>query len=223
MRTGHVRRLCDVRARLRLPSRGGNCFGFGRQGKKSQQRRQGVGEIQENIAGLAGIAGLIGGGRMTQRVPMTPEGLKMLQERLKYLKQVERPANMKALEEARSHGDISENAEYDVAKEHQNQLHQQIKDVEHKLSLAQVIDPTTIESDKIVFGATVTLSDIDSEEEEELTYTIVGTDESDIAGGKISIESPIARALIGKEEGDEVRVKTPKGLRTFEVIEVRYG
>lgn len=158
---------------------------------------------------------------MTQRVPMTPTGHKMLSEKLKYLKQVERPKNIEAIEVARGHGDLSENADYDAAKEKQQQISQQISDTEHKLSLAQVIDPKTITSEKIVFGATVTLSNL--EDAEKVTYSIVGTDESDISKGFISIESPIARALIGKEEGDEVRVKTPKGIKAFEVVEVRYG
>jgi len=151
---------------------------------------------------------------------MTPNGHKKLQERLKYLKQVERPKNITAIEEAREKGDLSENAEYDAAKEMQNQISQQIMKIEHNLSLAQVIDPKTIKSDRIAFGATVTLADIDNDEH--LTYFIVGTDEADISSGMISIESPIARALIGREEGDEVKVKTPKGLRNFDVISVCY-
>lgn len=157
---------------------------------------------------------------MTNRIPMTPGGYKTLSEKLKYLKQVERPKSVAAIEEARGHGDLTENAEYDIAKEHQLQLNQQIKEIEHKLSLAHVIDPKKINSDKIVFGATVTLSDADSGEK--MTYTIVGGDESDISSGRISVESPIARALIGREEGDEVKVKTPKGMRSFEVVEIRY-
>lgn len=151
---------------------------------------------------------------------MTPTGQKLLMEKLKQLKQVERPRIIAAIEEARGHGDLSENAEYDIAKERQLQLSQQIKDIEHKLSLAQVIDPKTINAEKIVFGATVKLIDIDNDEH--LTYHIVGTDEADIAAGMISIESPIARALIGKEEGDEVKVKTPKGLRTLEINSIKY-
>ncbi len=155
-----------------------------------------------------------------KRVPMTPEGYQKLQGQLKHLKKVERPAVVKAIEEARGHGDLSENAEYDAAKEHQQQISQKIKELEHKLSLAQVIDPSKLEHDKIVFGATVKLRDV--ENEDDVSYTIVGVDESDIAKGRISIESPIARALIGKEEGDEVRVRTPRGARDFEVISVEY-
>ena len=157
---------------------------------------------------------------MVQRIPMTPKGHKMLHEKLKFLKQVERPKIVAAIEEARGHGDLSENAEYDIAKERQLQVSQQIKDIEHKLSSAQVIDPAKLKSDKVVFGATVTLADQDNDEH--ITYSIVGSDESDIASGLISIDSPIARALIGKEEGDEVRVKTPKGLRAFEVVSIKF-
>lgn len=157
---------------------------------------------------------------MTTRVPMTPAGKKMLEEKLKQLKSVERPKVIAAIEEARGHGDLTENAEYDIAKEHQLQLSREIQDIENKLSLAHVIDPKTIASDKVVFGATVTIKT--SLNTEEMTYSIVGTDESDIGNGKISIESPIARALIGKYEGDEVKVKTPQGIREFEIIKIRY-
>lgn len=157
---------------------------------------------------------------MAQRIPMTPDGHRMLQKKLKVLKQVERPRIVAAIEEARGHGDLTENAEYDYAKERQLQISQQIQEIEHKLSVAQVIDPRKIESEKVVFGATVTLADIDNDEH--ITYRIVGSDESDINAGRISIESPIARALIGKEEGDEVRVKTPKGQRAFEIVSIRF-
>jgi transcription elongation factor GreA len=155
-----------------------------------------------------------------QRIPMTPGGQKKLQDELKHLKSVERPKNVADIETARDHGDLSENAEYDAAKERQQQISRRIQELEHKLSLAQVIDPSTLDHEKVVFGATVKLHDIDNGEE--LSYTIVGTDESEISEGKISVESPIARALIGKEEGDEVKVKTPKGLREFEVVGIEY-
>ena len=151
---------------------------------------------------------------------MTPQGHKRLTEQLKHLKKVERPKIVKAIEEARGHGDLSENAEYDAAKESQQQVSRRIKELEHKLSLAQIIDPTTFTHDKVVFGATVALHDIANGEE--VSYMIVGVDESDISQGRISIESPLARALIGKEEGDEVRVQTPKGVRNFEIISVHY-
>lgn len=155
-----------------------------------------------------------------QRIPMTPDGQKKLQDELKHLKSVERPKNVADIERARDHGDLSENAEYDAAKERQQQISRRIQELEHKLSLAQVIDPSTLDHEKVVFGATVRLHDVDNGEE--LSYTIVGAHESDISKRKISIESPIARALIGKEEGDEVKVRTPKGVREFEVIGIRY-
>ncbi len=155
-----------------------------------------------------------------QKLPMTPEGYKRLQEKLKNLKSVERPKSVKAIEEARSHGDLSENAEYDVAKEHQQHLNRQIQEVENALACAQVIDPSKINSDKVVFGATVKLHDIDNGEEVE--YQIVGAHESDISSGKISVESPIARAMIGRQEGDEVKVKAPTGLRTYEVLSIAF-
>lgn len=151
---------------------------------------------------------------------MTPVGKKTLEERLKHLKNVERPKVIAAIEEARSHGDLTENAEYDIAKEHQLHLSKQIQEVEHKLSLAHVINPSTIKSQKIVFGATVTLRSIDCDAK--VTYSIVGVDEADLKHGKISIESPIARALIGKGEGDEVKVKKPQGSKDYEIITVEY-
>ena len=157
---------------------------------------------------------------MTARIPMTPEGQKILTEKLRYLKKVERPQNVQDIEIAREKGDLSENAEYDAAKNKQGHLNAQMKEIENTLALAEVIDPSSIKSDRIAFGATITLMDIDNDEE--LTYRIVGTVESDIKLGKISIESPIARALIGKEEADEVRVKTPKGMRIFEVVSIKY-
>lgn len=151
---------------------------------------------------------------------MTPLGRKMLEERLKFLKNIERPRIIAAIEEARGHGDLSENAEYDIAKEHQLQLSRQIQEIEHKLSLAQIIDPTSIRSEKIVFGATVTLKAM--ENDDEVTYSIVGVDEADLKQGKISIESPIARALIGRTEGDEVKVKTPQGFKEYEIVGIDY-
>jgi transcription elongation factor GreA len=155
-----------------------------------------------------------------QKVPMTPEGYKKLQEKLKNLISVERPKIVKAIEEARGHGDLSENAEYDVAKENQQNLNRQMQEIENVLALAQIIDPLKISSEKIVFGATVKLHDIDNGED--VQYQIVGAYESDINEGKISVESPIARALIGKEEGDEVKVKAPTGFRTYEILEISY-
>jgi len=155
-----------------------------------------------------------------QKIPMTPEGYKRLQEKLKYLKSVERPKVVQAIEDARGHGDLSENAEYDAAKEHQQQLSRQIQEIENALSRSQIIDPTKINSEKVVFGATVKLHDIDNGEE--VKYQIVGQFESDISSGKISVESPIARAMIGKTEGDEIKVGAPNGIRTFEILEIQF-
>ncbi len=157
---------------------------------------------------------------MPNRVPMTPEGKRKLEEKLKHLKTVDRPENIADIEEAREKGDLSENAEYDAAKNRQGLIFGQIQDVESKLSLALVIDPKTIRSEKIAFGATVDLTDIDNDET--VSYQIVGIVEADIRQNRVSIESPIARALIGKEEGDEVQVKTPKGIRNFEVNAIEY-
>jgi len=155
-----------------------------------------------------------------QKIPMTPEGYKRLQEKLKYLKSVERPKVVQAIEDARGHGDLSENAEYDAAKENQQQLSRQIQEIENALSRSQIIDPTKINSEKVVFGATVKLHDIDNGEE--VKYQIVGQFESDISSGKISVESPIARAMIGKTEGDEIKVGAPNGIRTFEILEIQF-
>lgn len=154
------------------------------------------------------------------KFPMTPEGYKKLQEKLKHLKAVERPKVIAAIEEARGHGDLSENAEYDAAKEHQSHLSEEIRQVENTLSLAQVIDPATLDHSKVVFGATVTLENTDSGETK--IYQIVGAYESDVNEGKISIDSPIARSMIGKEVGTEIRVKTPNGIREYEILNIEY-
>ncbi|HTL12427.1 MAG TPA: transcription elongation factor GreA [Bdellovibrionota bacterium] len=155
-----------------------------------------------------------------EKVPMTLLGKKTLEDELKRLKTVERPAVVKAIEVARAHGDISENADYDAAKERQGFIEGRIMEINDKLARAQVIDPTSIKSSSIVFGATVVLSD--EESGEEVTYQIVGVDEADIKQGKVGVTSPIARALIGKAEGDEVAVHAPKGIRRYEVLQVRY-
>lgn len=158
---------------------------------------------------------------MTQRKhPMTPTGFRKLQDQLKHLKNVARPTAVQALAVARSHGDLSENAEYDIAKETLSQLDKQIMDTETTLAAAQVIDPATLDHDRVVFGATVTVQDADSGDK--ITYQIVGMDEADISASKISIESPIARALIGKSEGDEATVQSPKGSRILEILRVEY-
>ena len=157
---------------------------------------------------------------MADKYPMTPGCKEKLRLELKKLKEIDRPANSKAIEVAREHGDLSENADYDAAKEEQGMIEARIRELETKLALAEVIDPTTLSGDKVMFGATVTIEDADSGEEK--TYTIVGEDESDLKKGRISVISPIARALIGKSIGDETRFKTPGGTREVEVIDVKW-
>ncbi|HSV18118.1 MAG TPA: transcription elongation factor GreA [Casimicrobiaceae bacterium] len=157
-----------------------------------------------------------------QKVPMTVEGAERLKAELHRLKTVERPAVIQAIAEARSHGDLSENADYDAAKERQGFIEGRISEVESKLANAQVIDPQAVEADgRVVFGATVEIEDLDSGDRN--AYQIVGDDEADIKASKISVNSPIARALIGKSEGDQVEVRAPGGLRNYEVRQVRYG
>ena len=155
------------------------------------------------------------------KTPLTIEGAEKLRVELHRLKTVERPSVIAAIAEARSHGDLSENAEYDAAKERQAFVEGRIKEVEFKLSNAQVIDPKLLDADgRCVFGATVDLEDQDSGDQ--VTYQIVGEDEADIKSGKISVNSPIARALIGKYAGDVAQVQAPGGLREYEVLDVRY-
>ena len=155
------------------------------------------------------------------KVPMTVRGHGLLQDELKTLKGVDRPAVIKAIAEARAHGDLKENAEYHAAKDQQGFIEARIKEIEGKLSHVHVIDVTAIDArGKIVFGSTVEL--IDEETGKEITYKIVGEDEADIKNGLISFTSPIARALIGKNEGDVVEFNAPGGEKSYEVIEVRY-
>ncbi|MCU7930541.1 MAG: transcription elongation factor GreA [Candidatus Thiodiazotropha sp. (ex Codakia rugifera)] len=155
------------------------------------------------------------------KVPLTARGAAKLQEELKQLKSTERPKVIKAIAEAREHGDLKENAEYHAAREQQSFVEGRIKDIEGKLSHAQIIDVTTLNAGgKVVFGATVVVLELDNDEE--FTYQIVGDDEADIKSGLISVSSPIARALIGKQEGDDVFLNTPGGAREFEILEVRY-
>ncbi len=158
---------------------------------------------------------------MTQRFPMTPAGLANLRAELKHIREVDRPENVRDIEEARAHGDLSENAEYHAAKERQGMLDARMKELEAKISLAEVIDPNSLSGDRVVFGATVTLMDLDSEDES--VYTIVGDDEADAKHGRISISSPLARALIGREVGDEIRFKAPGGMREYELSDVVFG
>jgi transcription elongation factor GreA len=155
------------------------------------------------------------------KVPLTVHGAALLKAELQKLKTVDRPGIIQAIAEARSHGDLSENAEYAAAKERQSFIEGRIAEVEGKLANAQVIDPTLIDADgRCVFGAKVALADGTSGDA--VTYQIVGEDEADIKQGKISITSPIGRALIGKYPGDAVEVQTPGGMRSFEIVDVRY-
>ncbi|MCA9512326.1 MAG: transcription elongation factor GreA [Myxococcales bacterium] len=155
-----------------------------------------------------------------ERVPMTKAGYDRLKEELQRLKSVERPKNVREIEEARAHGDLSENAEYHAAKERQGHLAAQIAHLEDKIARAQVIDPAGQPNDRVFFGATVVLCDMSTDEQ--VRYTIVGEDEADAAAGRISVTSPIAKAMMGKRIDDEVRVQVPKGTREFEVLEIVY-
>ena len=151
---------------------------------------------------------------------MTSRGAGLLREELQRLKTVERPSISQAIAEARSHGDLSENAEYDAARERQGFIEARIGDIEAKLANAQVIDPKLLDADgRCVFGATVEVEDDDGEK---ATWQIVGEDEADIKAGRISVTSPIARALIGKNSGDSVEVNTPGGVKRYELLDVRY-
>lgn len=154
-----------------------------------------------------------------EKIPMTRAGYAALDEELKTLKTVDRPAVIKAIAEAREHGDLSENAEYHAARERQSFIEGRIKEIESILSRADVIDPARL-SGSIKFGATVTL--IDEDTEEERTYQIVGEAEADIERGLLNIRSPLARALIGKDEGDSVEVRTPGGEKSYEIVKVEY-
>mgnify|MGYP001815938129 FL=1 len=155
------------------------------------------------------------------KVPMTARGAELLREELQRLKSEDRPQVIQAIAEAREHGDLKENAEYHAAKEQQGFIEGRIKEIEGKLSHVQVIDVTEIDArGKVVFGATVELLDVQNDTE--ITYRIVGEDEADIASGLISFTSPIARALIGKDEGDEVSFTAPGGDMLYEIIEVKY-
>ena len=151
---------------------------------------------------------------------MTAGGYTRLEEELKHLKVTERPAVIKAIEEARAHGDLSENAEYHAAKEKQGFIEGRVQELEDKIGRAEVIDPLQLDGSKIKFGATVCIADEDTDEES--TYQIVGTDESDIKSGLLSVSSPLARALISKEVGDTISVEAPGGARGYEVVSVNF-
>lgn len=154
------------------------------------------------------------------KTPMTKRGAELLRSELQRLKSIERPAITAAIAEARGHGDLSENAEYEAARERQGFVEARIKDIEAKLANAQVIDPKLVDADgRCVFGATV---DVEDEAGEKATWQIVGEDEADIKAGRIFVSSPIARALIGKEAGESVDVQTPGGVKRYEIIDVRY-
>ncbi|MFL6785204.1 MAG: transcription elongation factor GreA [Sphingomicrobium sp.] len=154
-----------------------------------------------------------------EKVPMLAEGHRTLTDELKRLKVEERPAIVEAIEEARAHGDLSENAEYHAAKERQGQVEATIADLEDRLSRAMIIDPTTLSGDKVVFGATVTLID---EDEKQVKYQLVGQTEADARVGRISYNSPLGRALIGRQKGEEVEVSTPSGDRYYAIKKVEF-
>jgi transcription elongation factor GreA len=158
---------------------------------------------------------------MVDKVPMTTAGYAALEEELKRRQQIERPRIIQAIAEARAHGDLSENAEYHAAKEAQGHNEGRIAEIEDRLSRAEVIDVSKLSGNSVMFGATVTLVDEDTEEEKR--YQIVGENEADVKSGKVSITSPIARALIGKKIGDTVEVNTPGGGKSYEVLNVAFG
>jgi len=156
---------------------------------------------------------------MSERIPMLVTGFEGLKEELTQLKTVERPSVVKAIEEARAHGDLSENAEYHAAKERQGMIEARVAELEDRLSRAEVIDPTQLKGDNVMFGATVTLID---EDDETVVYQIVGTEEADAKQGRISYTAPLARALIGRSAGDEVEVNTPSGEKYFEIEKIEF-
>ena len=154
------------------------------------------------------------------KFPMTPRGQKALRDELKRLREIERPKNVLDIEEARAHGDLKENAEYHAAKERQGFIEGRSRDIESILAQAEVIDPTKLSGSKVVFGATVKLTDTDSGEE--VTYMVVGDHEADIKAGRIAVSAPLARAMIGRERGESVTLKTGKGTREYEISDVRF-
>jgi len=156
---------------------------------------------------------------MTRR-PITKEGYSLLMKELKFLKEKERPRIIKEISEARGHGDISENAEYEAAKDKQGILEARIKDLEYRLSMAEIIDPSTLSHDRIAFGAKVRLLKVETDEEE--TYQLVGPDESDVAQKKISVHSPLGHALLGKQVDDSVTVNAPKGTVEYEILAISF-
>ncbi len=157
---------------------------------------------------------------MADRIPMTPRGQRRLRDELKRLREVERPKNVQDIEIARGHGDLSENAEYHAAKERQSFLEGRIRELEGTIALAEVIDPGKLSGSRVVFGATVRLADTESGEETQ--YSIVGDHEGDIKEGRIAISAPLARALIGREAGDTVNLRTGKGAREYQIQDVKF-
>ncbi len=155
-----------------------------------------------------------------EKVPMTEQGYATMLEDVKFMKSVERPRIIKAIEEARAHGDLSENAEYHAAKEAQSWNETKVQELEDRLSRAEVIDPTRLSGDTVMFGAKLTL--IDEDTDAEVKYQIVGDFEADVKQGRISISSPIARALIGKKKGDSIEVNTPGGGKSYEIVKVQW-
>jgi transcription elongation factor GreA len=155
------------------------------------------------------------------KLPMTSDGYTKLVEEIKRLKTVERPAIIRAIAEARTHGDLSENAEYHAARERQSFIEGRLMELEDKVARAEVIDTSKLSGSIVKFGATVTLADEETDEEQ--TFVIVGEDEADVKGGKLSVASPLARALIGKGKGDSVEVSTPRGAKSYEVVTVAFG
>lgn len=154
------------------------------------------------------------------RIPMTPEGYQKLEEELERLLKVDRPKNIKAIAEARAHGDLSENAEYHAAKERQSFIEGRIQELKSKLALADVIDPTKISQDRIAFGAKVKILDLETDEEK--TFILVGPDEADAKNGKISISSPVGKALLNKGIGDVVQIKAPAKTMEYEILEINF-
>jgi transcription elongation factor GreA len=153
-----------------------------------------------------------------ERIPITKEGYERLKKELEQLKSVDRPKTIEAIEVARAHGDLSENAEYDAAKERQSFIEGRISELSYKLANADIIDPTKLSKDKVVFGCRIRLENVDSGDE--VTYQLVGPDESDIGKGKISVSSPLGRAILGKIPGDEVVVDAPGGKRCYELVQI---
>lgn len=153
-----------------------------------------------------------------ERIPITPEGYNSLKQELEHLKSVERPQNIRAIEEARAHGDLSENAEYHAAKDRQGFIEGRIGELTFKLTNSDIIDPTSLPKDRAVFASRVLLENIDTGEE--VTYQLVGPDESDIEKGKISVSSPLGKAMLGKKPGDEITLQAPGGKRIYELIEI---